>query len=180
MLNVENLEKINSDGDFILRKSDVLNSLKYWKHLSQLAKEDLIRLYNHGSELTRIGLKILTFCTPCYPGFWNSKYDEFRVEEEIAYLWSLGIPGYRIHVFIREPEIMDGQMGFVVPTKDLELIRNNLLYDSKYTNAVHNYVTTNPIKPESTKKAWIFLSDAWVWRTREEEIGKLIFQNSNL
>ena len=103
--------------------------------------------------------------------YWHSKFDEFRVEYGGGVLWTLGVPGYRIDVGFtnRNP---DGQLGFVASTEDLKLIKN-LLYEQKYTNAVHNYVTLNPVKPENVKEVVIQLSYMW-------ELLRTFWKNPNL
>ena len=66
---------------------------------------------------------------------------------------------FRIDVWFvdRNP---DGIAGRVLSYKDLNLV-DDLLYDSIYTNALHPYVTLNPLMPENVKAVYILLADVW-------------------
>mgnify|MGYP000309453821 CR=1 FL=1 len=88
--------------------------------------------------------------------------------------WVIGIPMFRINVWFvdRNP---DGMAGRVLSYKDLNLV-DDLLYDSIYTNALHSYVTLNPLMPENVKTVYILLADVWDinnwWLSRK----RIIFQ----
>jgi len=192
LLNVQNLEELNKDfrrlflgGEikdekvvYFLEWSERANNYLKKEYYSNLLDDMLKKLFNEGSKLTKVGIKVLAFTTAPefnfgsnYSNYWHSKFDEFRVEYGGSVLWTLGVPGYRIDVGFtdRNP---DGQLGFVVSSEDLKLIKN-LLYESKYTNAVHNYVTLNPVKPENVKEAAIQLSYMW-------ELLRTFWKNPNL
>lgn len=177
LINLENFQKLNNEAysffvkDKRIKNLDVDNIILN-KFLTSAEWHVLLRnLFVNGSELSRVGMRAMAFTVnpPYYfnaPEYWNSEYDEFRVEYGRSYTFMIGVPAYRIDV-VFENVPPDGQMGFVVPTEDLKLI-GNLLHDDKYTNAVHNFVQTNPFT-FNAETAYISLPDAWNWillRTR--------------
>ena len=177
LLNTQNLEKINEDVrrlflDGEISDEKICERLNSWRKTykeqlpgTEVVVDDLEKLFKKGSSLTKIGLKNMIFTrSPSrvdlkYKNYRQSKYEEFRVEEGRGFSWSIGIPSYRIDVWFtdRSP---DGDLGFVVPDKDLKLIKRTF-YDSKYTNAVHDYVALNPLKPDNAKELYILLANCW-------------------
>ncbi|MEM5802984.1 MAG: hypothetical protein QXO57_03455 [Candidatus Aenigmatarchaeota archaeon] len=169
LINLENFQKLNNEAySFFVKDKRIKNlnvdDIILNKFLTSAEWDMLLRnLFVNGSELSRVGMRAMAFTVnpPYYfnaPEYWNSQYDEFRVEYGRSYTFMIGVPAYRIDVaFEKGPA--DGQMGFVVPTEDLKLI-GNLLHDNKYTNAVHNFVQTNPFT-FNAKAAYISLPDTW-------------------
>jgi len=193
LLNTQNLEKINEDVRRLFLDGEISDE-KYLKVLAwgretykeqspgcEVVVDDLETLFKKGSSLTKIGLKNMIFTrSPSrvdlkYKSYRQSKYEEFRVEEGRGFSWSIGIPSYRIDVWFtdRSP---DGQLGFVVPDKDLKLIKRTF-YDSKYTNAVHDYVALNPLKPDNAKELYIILANGWNFNDYRNSTVKYSFQD---
>jgi len=193
LLNTQNLEKINEDVRRLFLDGEISDE-KYLKVLAwgretykeqspgcEVVVDDLETLFKKGSSLTKIGLKNMIFTRSPgrvdlkYKNYRQAKYEEFRVEEGRGFSWSIGIPSYRIDVWFtdRSP---DGQLGFVVPDKDLKLIKRTF-YDSKYTNAVHDYVALNPLKPDNAKELYIILANGWNFNDYRNSTVKYSFQD---
>ena len=193
LLNTQNLEKINEDVRRLFLDGEISDE-KYLKVLAwgretykeqspgcEVVVDDLETLFKRGSSLTKIGLKNMIFTRSPgrvdlkYKNYRQAKYEEFRVEEGRGFSWSIGIPSYRIDVWFtdRSP---DGQLGFVVPDKDLKLIKRTF-YDSKYTNAVHDYVALNPLKPDNAKELYIILANGWNFNDYRNSTVKYSFQD---
>ncbi len=169
LLNLENFQKLNNEAYSFFVKDKKIKNLNIDdvilnKFLTSAEWHRLLRnLFMNGSELSIVGMRAMAFTynPPYYfnaPEYWNSNYDEFRVEYGRSYTFMIGVPAYRINVaFKNRPP--DGQMGFVVPTEDLKLV-GNLLHDKFYTNAVHNFVQTDPFTFDAMA-AYIWLPFTW-------------------